>query len=84
MLNNRQVAWREGATVASCEACGNECPAGAAFCAACGHRLGVAPEEPINVNVRLVGSAFGSCLSCFTNAVAVVVLIFFVLWIFSC
>jgi len=84
MLKDWQVAWREGATVATCEACGNECPAGAAFCAACGHRLGVASEEPINVNVRLVDSAFSSCLSCFTTAVAVVVLIFFVLWIFSC
>jgi len=70
--------------VASCEACGTECPAGAAFCAVCGHRLGVAPEEPINVNVRVVDSAFSGCLSCFTTAVAVVVLIFVVLWIFSC
>ena len=83
MLEDRQVAWKEGATVASCQACGNECPSGAAFCAACGHRLGVASEEPINVNVR-VDSACSSCLSCLTTAVAVVVLIFFVLWIFSC
>ena len=70
--------------MASGEACGNDCPVGAGYCAACGHRLGVAPEEPINVNVHLVDSAFGSCLSCFTTAVAVVVLVFFVLSIFSC
>ena len=72
----------------SCEACGNECPAGAAFCAACGHRLGEKPAEPVNVNVRLVDSPLRGCWSCFTTAVAVVVLVFFVLflvaWIFSC
>ena len=74
----------KGTDVASCEACGNECPAGAAFCAACGHRLGEAPAEPVTVNVRLVDSPARGCLSCFTTAVAVVVLVFFVLWIFSC
>jgi len=34
--------------------------------------------------VRLVDSPLRGCLSCFTTAVAVVVLVFFVLWIFSC
>ena len=70
--------------MASCEACGNECPAGAAFCAVCGHRLGDRPGEPVTVKVRLVDAPSSGCLSCFTTAVAVVVLVFFVLWIFSC
>ncbi len=74
--------------MASCEACGNQCPVGAAFCAACGHRLGETPAEPVTVNVRLVDSPSSGCWSCFTTAVAVVVLVFFVLflvaWIFSC
>ena len=77
--------WRgEGASVASCEACGNESPEVAAFCGGCGHRLGETPQEPIKVNLRVVNSACSGCLSCFTTAVTVVVLIFFALWIFSC
>ena len=70
--------------MARCEAYGNECAAGAASCLACGHRLAEQPEEPINVNVRLVDSPLRGYLSCFTTAVAVVVLVFFALWIFSC
>lgn len=70
--------------MATCEACGNECPSGAAFCGACGHRLGEQPEEPVNVNVRLVDSPGSGCCSCLTTAVAAVVLVGFVLWIFSC
>lgn len=53
--------------MASCEACGNECPDDdAAFCAACGHRLGEQPEEPITVNVRLVDSPLRGCWAYFT------------------
>ena len=74
----------EGTNLASCEAYGNECAAGAAFCLACGHRLAEQPEEPITVNVRLVDAPLRGCLSSFTTAVAVVVLVFFVHWIFSC
>jgi hypothetical protein len=78
------VAREEGTNVAGCEACGNECPAGAGFCADCGHRLGEKPAEPITVNVRLVDSPFRGFLSCFTTVVAVVVLVAFALWLFSC
>ena len=70
--------------MASCEACGNECPAGAGFCAACGHRLGDRPAEPITVNLRLVDAPQRGCCSCFTTALAVLVLLVFVVWIFSC
>ena len=70
--------------MASCEACGNECPVGAAFCGACGHRLGEQPEEPVTVNVRLVDSPSSGCWSCFTTALAVLVMVVFVAWIFSC
>lgn len=52
--------------MATCEACGTECPADAAFCGACGHRLGSEPQEPVVVNVRVVDSVwhnFWSCLS---------------------
>jgi hypothetical protein len=70
--------------VATCEACGNECPSSATFCAACGHRLGEKPEEPVTINLRIVDPPLHGCWSCFTTAVAVVVLVFFVLWIFSC
>jgi hypothetical protein len=34
--------------------------------------------------VRLAGALFGDCLSCLTWVVAVVTLIFLVLWLFSC
>lgn len=74
----------KGASVATCEACGAGCPEGAAFCGACGHRLGTQPGEPVNVTVRLAGGLFSDCLSCLTWAVAVVTLIFLVLWLFSC
>jgi hypothetical protein len=70
--------------VTVCEACGTECPAGAVFCAACGHRLGERPAEPITVNVRLVDSPLRGFWSCFTTALAVLVLVVFVFWIFSC
>ncbi len=70
--------------MATCEACGNQCPEGAAFCGACGHRLGEQPREPVNVNLRLVDSPRSGCLSCFTTAVGLVALAFLVLWIFSC
>ena len=70
--------------MASCEACGTGCPAGAAFCGACGHRLGAAPAEPVTVEVRVVDSPWSGLWSCFTTAIAVVVLAFFVLWLFSC
>ena len=70
--------------MASCEACGNECPGGAVFCAACGHRLGEQPAEPINVNVSLVDAPLHGCWTCFTTVLAVLVLIVFVAWIFSC
>jgi hypothetical protein len=70
--------------VAICEACGTRCPAGAAFCAACGHRLGAPPPEPAGTPVRLAGALVGDCLSCFTWVVALVVLFFLVVWLFSC
>ena len=73
--------------MARCEACGNECPGGAAFCGACGHRLGVEPEEPVNVTVRVVDSpsgVFGGCLSCLTWVIAVLVVAVLVVWLFSC
>jgi hypothetical protein len=70
--------------VASCEACGTQCPAGAAYCGVCGHRLGEQPAEPVTVNVRLVDSPRRGCVSCFTAAVGVVAVLFLILWIFSC
>ncbi len=70
--------------MARCEACGVECPEGAAFCGACGHRLGRQPQEPVDVTVRLVGSLFSDCLSCFTWVVGVVAVLFLVVWLFSC
>jgi len=70
--------------VAICEACGNESPEGAAYCGACGHRLGEQPEEPVIVNVRVADSPFGGCWSCFTTALAVLVLVGFALWLLSC
>jgi rRNA maturation endonuclease Nob1 len=70
--------------MARCEACDNECPEGAAFCGVCGHRLGERPAEPLTVNVRVVDSPFGGCLSCLSTAVAIVVIVFVVAWLFSC
>jgi hypothetical protein len=70
--------------VAVCEACGTECPPDAAFCSACGHRLGSRPGEPPVVNVRVVNSAWDSCWSCFGTVVAVLVLIGLAAWLFSC
>ena len=58
------------------------------FCGACGHRLGVTPEEPVNITVRVVdpqpSGCLSGCWSCFTMAIAVVVTILLVTWFFSC
>ncbi|MEE4276524.1 MAG: zinc ribbon domain-containing protein [Thermoleophilia bacterium] len=70
--------------MATCEACGTECPPGAAFCSACGHRLGSRPGEPPVVNVRVVNSAWDSCWSCFGTALGVLILIGLAAWLFSC
>jgi uncharacterized membrane protein YvbJ len=70
--------------MARCEACGSQCLAGAAFCAACGHRLGQSPAEPVVVTVRVVESLWSSFWSCWTTAIAIVVLIMLVLWLLSC
>jgi hypothetical protein len=74
--------------VARCEACGNDCPDGATYCGACGHRLGVAPEEPLTINVRVVdpqpAGCLSGCWSCFTIALALLVIFVLVAWLFSC
>jgi hypothetical protein len=74
--------------VAGCEACGNDCPDGAAFCGTCGHRLGVMPEEPVNVTMRVVdprpGGCLSGCWSCLTFAIAALVIVALVTWLFSC
>ncbi|HET6494913.1 MAG TPA: hypothetical protein VFH61_06070 [Thermoleophilia bacterium] len=70
--------------MAVCEACGNECPAGAVFCAACGHRLGDEPAEPITVNVRLVDSPLRGVWSCLMTFVSVVVLAVIAMLVFGC
>ena len=74
--------------MASCEACGTDCPEGAAFCRVRGHRLGVAPEEPVDITVRVVdpqqSGCLGGCWSCITLAIATVVIIALVTWLFSC
>ena len=74
--------------MASCEACGNDCLESAAFCGACGHRLGVTPEEPVNITVRVVdpqpSGCLSGCWSCFTMAIAVVAIVVLVTWLFSC
>jgi hypothetical protein len=70
--------------MATCEACGNLCPAGAAFCGACGHRLGQAPAEPVVVTVKVADSPWSSFWSCLTTGAAVFVLIMLVLWLLSC
>lgn len=68
----------------TCEACGTRCPEGAAYCGACGHRLGQQPEEPAVVNVRVVNSWWDGCIGCNSWAVGVVVILVLVGWIFSC
>jgi len=74
--------------VASCEACGNDCPDGAAFCGACGHSLGIMPEEPVNVTVRVIDSQPSGCLSgcwsCLTPTLAVLLIAVVVTWLASC
>lgn len=70
--------------MATCEACGNECPADAAFCGACGHRLGGEPQEPVLLEVRVGKSSWDSFWSCLSTAMAVLALIALVLWVFSC
>ena len=74
--------------MASCEACGNDCPEGATFCGACGHRLGLKPHEPVTVTVRVVerqpSGCLGGCWSCLTVAIAVLAIIALVAWLFSC
>ena len=70
--------------MSSCEACGTECPEGAAYCGACGHRLGRPPDEPVVVNVRVVNSFWDGCIGCFSWAVGVVAIVFLIAWIFSC
>jgi len=70
--------------VASCEACGAECPVGAAYCGVCGHRLGKRPEEPVVVNVRVVNSCWDGCVGCFAWVVGAIVILALIGWIFSC
>lgn len=70
--------------MAVCEACGGECPDGAAFCGACGHRLGSEPQEPVVVNVRVGASAWDSFWSCLSTAIGILVLFFLAFWLFSC
>jgi hypothetical protein len=74
----------EGRTLNACEACGTECPESAAYCGTCGHRLGRQPEEPVAVNVHVVSPWWDGCIGCFSWAVASVVIIALVGWIFSC
>jgi hypothetical protein len=78
----------QGATVAICGACGNDCPEVAAFCGARGHRLGVTPAEPVTLTVPVVDPQPGGCLcgccSLFAVAIAIVVIIALVTWLFSC
>lgn len=74
----------EGESVLICEACGSECPEGAAYCGACGHHLGDAPEEPLIVEVRGRATPSCGCLDCLTTVVVVLVLVFLALWLFSC
>jgi ferredoxin len=78
------VAEAEGRGVTGCEACGADCPESAAYCGACGHRLGRQPEERVVVNVRVVNSWWDGCIGCLSWAVAVVVIIALIGWIFSC
>jgi hypothetical protein len=50
-----------------------------------GQHLGYRTQgEPITVNVRVVDVPLRGCWSCFTTVVAVMVLVAFALWIFSC
>jgi hypothetical protein len=68
----------------TCEACGTECPEGAAYCGACGHQLGQRPQEPLVVNVRVVNSWWDGCIGCVSWAVGIAVIMFLVAWLFSC
>ncbi len=67
-----------------CEACGDQCADDAAYCSACGHRLGAGPPEPVVVDVRVQNSFVDSCLSCFAWVVGIIVLIALAAWLFSC
>jgi hypothetical protein len=79
-VNTGDRAEPEGRSVSSCEAYGAECPESGA----CGHLLGRPPEEPVVVDVRVVNSFWDSCIGSFSWAVAVVVVVALVGWIFSC
>ena len=70
--------------MSSCEACGTECPESAAYCRACGHRLGRQPEEPLVVTVRVVDSSWDGCIGCISWAVGVTVIVFLITWALGC
>lgn len=76
----------------TCPGCGAEVPAGAAFCPACGRRLGEPhePERPVRcpppvelpvVNVRIVDSPGRGCVSCFTWSVTAFMLVLIIAWL---
>jgi hypothetical protein len=75
--------------VAACERCGTQAPAGALYCAACGHRLGLPPEQPTLIQVQQpdcspLRSAWDGCLGCFSWIAVGILVLLLVGWILSC
>ena len=77
--------------MAACQVCGNGAPAGAAYCPACGHRLGGAVPSPIVVEVHNpppepgpAQSCFNGCIGCFSWLVVAVLVLLVISWIISC
>jgi hypothetical protein len=69
-----------------------QAPAGARYCAACGHRLGWSPEQPVVVEVQppaepergAARTAWDGCIGCFSWAVVGVLVVLLVGWVLSC
>lgn len=78
--------------MAACERCGVDAPAGARFCAVCGHRLGTPPEQPAVIQVQqpappepgAARTIWDGCIGCFSWAVVGVLVVLLVGWILSC
>jgi len=78
--------------VAACERCGAQAPAGARYCAACGHQLGRPPEQPAIIQVEQpaapdrggVHSVWDGCIGCFSWLVVGILGLALIGWILSC
>ena len=77
--------------MAVCERCGVQAPAGARYCATCGHQLGLPPEQPTVIHVEQQApapsgarSAWDGCIGCFSWFVVGILFLLLIGWILSC